>query len=274
MYRVVVAVLFAARIARADGLLDETYLHPVDAFTAHTLRAGELVYAQPLSPFPGWGWIGVTDDITVEVDITPLLGGLFEEPHLPVPSCNVRWRFWNGGRSGASFALEAMGQYLWHPYKQEELDHLVVTREHLGGFVHVNASVPVGDRAWIHLSAGASYQRSYEVTNRDREVAFGQTFVDLVSPDASLGIDVRAHRRLSLHATGSYGSTFIYSDNEPRKWQLGYGMRVAPFLDSSVGFLHAMRLELVALVMYRPDARELAAIYLPIYPYVYWQWHP
>jgi hypothetical protein len=47
--------------------------------------------------------------------------------------------------------------------------------------------------------------------------------------------------------------------------------RVAPFLGARAGVLRDLRVELVALVLYRPDAREVAALYLPILPYAYWQ---
>nr|HEX4317664.1 hypothetical protein [Kofleriaceae bacterium] len=46
---------------------------------------------------------------------------------------------------------------------------------------------------------------------------------------------------------------------------------MAPFLGARAGVLRDLRVELVALVLYRPDAREVAALYLPILPYAYWQ---
>lgn len=269
-------LLFAALalpgVAKADGLLDETYLHPLDAFTARTLRAGEVLYAQPPSPFPGWAQVGITDWLTLEIDLTPLIGGLFEDPHLPVPSENVRVQLYDGGRARPSFAVEVMGQYLWRPYDQEDLDHLRVTREGLGGFARATTSIPIGEHSWIHASIGASYQHSYAISNKDRTTSYTRVFEDHVDPDASLSLDWRVRRWVSLHLTGSYGATFVYSDNQPRKWQLGYGMRIAPFVGSSFGVLRTLRFELAALAMYRPDVRETAAIYLPLIPYAYWQW--
>ncbi|MFT3698355.1 MAG: hypothetical protein QM831_34750 [Kofleriaceae bacterium] len=266
------ATLLVSSVASGDGLLDEVYTHPLDAFTAQTLHAGEVLYAQPPFPVPGWAEVGITDRVTIEIDMTPLIGGLFVDPHLPVPSENVRVQLFDGGRQWPSVAVEVMGQYLWNLYDQEDLDHLLVRRKGLGGFAHVNASVPIGEHSWIHASVGASYQHYYVVENVDRDTSHAGVFHDHVDPDASLSIDWRVRRWISLHATGSYGSTFVYSDNEPRKWQLGYGMRIAPLLGSSWAVLRDLRLELVALVMDRPDAKEVVALYVPILPYAYWQW--
>lgn len=266
------ATVFASHVAFADGLLDETYTHPLDAFTAQTLHAGEVLISQPPFPVPGWAELGITDRVTIELDLTPLIGGLFVDPHLPVPSENIRVKLFDGGRDAPSVVIEVMGQYLWNLYDQEDLEHLLVRRKGLGGFAHVNASVPIGEHSWIHASVGASYQHDYIVANQDRTTAHAATFHDHVDPDASLSVDWRVARWISLHITASYGSTFVYSDNEPRKWQLGYGMRIAPLLGCHAGILRDLRLELAALVMYRADARETVALYVPILPYAYWQW--
>lgn len=260
-----VCVWAFATPAVADGLQDEAFLHPLDAFTAQTLRAGEVFLAQPISPLPGWAQVGVTDWLTVEIDLTAIVGGLIESPHVPVPSTDVRWRVRDG------FALEGMVQYLSAELAQEDLEHLVVRRQGLGGFLHANASIEVARHLWLHASAGVSYQNWFEVESQRRTIEHGATFEHLISPDVSLAFDWRVREWLSLNATGSYGATFVYSDNQPRKVQLAYGARVAPFLWTHVGILHDLRVELAAVVMYRPDAREVAALYLPILPYVYWQ---
>ncbi len=268
---VLVIVAWSAS-ARADGLQDEVYLHPLDAFTAQTLHAGEVLYAQPVSPLPGWAQVGVTDDLTTEVDVTALLGGFFIAPHLPVPSFNVRYRVRDGGRARASIAVEGMAQYLWHPYAQEDFPTFRLVRDKLGGFLHVNASVPVAEHLWLHLSAGASYADLLAVQNLGRAGSHQRVFRDLVSPDVSVSLDERWTPWLSVHATASYGATFVYADNQPRKLQLAYGLRIAPLRHSTHAILRDLRLELAALVLYRPDARELQALYIPLLPYAYWQW--
>lgn len=248
--------------AHAD-LLDETFLHPLDGFTAYTLRAGEVLYAQPAAPVPGWAQIGVTDELTVEVDLTALVGGFFQAPYAPVPSENIRYRLTD------HVAVEVMGQYLWRTFRQEDLDHLLVERKGFGGFAHVNASFPLGGGVTLHGSAGVSFQHEFRIANKDmRDV----TFHDHFDPDGSLAIDWRIARWLALAASASYGSTFVYSDVQPRKWQFTYGPRFAPFIGLRPGILRDLRIELTAIAIYRPDIQELAAVYIPFFPYVYWQW--
>ena len=87
-----------------------------------------------------------------------------------------------------------------------------------------------------------------------------------------ISLDDRWKPWLSVHVTASYGATFVYSDNEPRKVELAYGFRVAPFRYARRAILRDLRLEVAALVLYRPDARSLQALYIPLLPYAYWQW--
>jgi hypothetical protein len=76
------------------GIQNDIFLHPADGFTAYTLKKNEFVYCQsPFTlPFPSWAWWGITDKITAEIDLLPLVGGLFQEPNLPVPSFNFRFK--------------------------------------------------------------------------------------------------------------------------------------------------------------------------------------
>ena len=52
------------------GLQNDIYLHPLNSNTAYTLKKGECVYNQaPASlPLPSWGWVGITDWLTAEID--------------------------------------------------------------------------------------------------------------------------------------------------------------------------------------------------------------
>lgn len=262
-----------ARDARAEGLIDEVMLHPLDSFTADTLPAGTVVYNQsPLSlPLPSWAWIGVTDWMTAEIDLLPLLGGFAIEPHVPVPSLNVRVRLLDGRTHRIGLALEVMGQHLWRSHDQES-GILRVTRRGTTLWARLNASIPiVARRLRAHLSAGATWAHSIEYAHTDEP---GIMYQDLVSPDVSVSVDWRAHRRLSLHATGSYGTTFVFSDNQPRKWELAYGLRVAPFLDSGWGFARTFRIELAAIVTQYADLQTGYRLYVPLLPYVYWQFDP
>ena len=272
---VLVAAVASARdasAARTTGLLDEAMLHPLDSFTADTLPAGTVVYNQsPLSlPLPSWAWIGVTDWLTVEVDLLPLLGGFAIEPNLPVPSLDLRVRLLDGRTHRIGVALEAMGQHLWRSLDQES-GLLRVTRRGPTLWARVNASVPIAPRLRAHLSAGATWAHSIEYARMDEP---GVAYQDLVSPDASVAVDWRAHRRLSVHATGSYGTTFVYSDNQPRKWELAYGVRIAPFLDSRWSLVRTLRIELAAIVTQYADLQTGYRLYVPLLPYVYWQFKP
>ena len=87
-----------------------------------------------------------------------------------------------------------------------------------------------------------------------------------------MGFDWRASPWISLHATASYGSTFIYLDNVPRKLEVVYGFRVAPFFWSDWAVLRCFRVEAPGFYMYFPTAREGAGFVVPFLPYLYWQW--
>ena len=273
---VTLALVPAAARAEASrtGLLDETMLHPMDGFTGYTLKQGEFIYNQsPLTlPLPSWAWWGVTDWLTAEIDLLPLLGGFFIEPHLPVPSFNFRFRLRDGGADGPSLAFETMVQHLWNPLDQEDLEHLRVRRVGTQWFGRVNLSQRLVHRLRVHVSLGVTFSEDFLVENKERPVYRGAHIRNAVNPDASLSFDFRAKPWLSLHATGSYGTTFVYSDNQPRKWEVAYGFRLAPFYASRYGVLRTMRLEAPALWIYRPDARESVLLAIPILPYFYWQW--
>ena len=264
-------VLVLAVPARADGLIDETMLHPLDAFTGYTLAKNEIIYNQsPLTlPLPSWMWWGVTDRLTVEIDTLPLIGGLFIDPHLPVPSINARVGLVRGGADRIAIAVEGMVQHLWQEHVQEDLDTIRVVRRGTSVFARVNVSIPLHRRFRIHASAGATWARSLRLENPMRGLA--SEYTDAVSPDGSLALDVRVAPWLSVHATGSYGTTFVYSDNQPRKWQGAYGFRVAPARHSSWRILRTLRLEFAALFMFRPSVDNRQILPIPVLPYLYWQ---
>lgn len=270
------AFLLAAPAAAAGprGLGVEPELHPLDGFTAETLRAGEVFYAQSPAtlPLPSWAFIGVTDWLTVEVDLLPLLGGFFVEPHLPVPSVDLRFRLLEKRGFRPGVALETMVQYLYGTNVQEHSPNLVVTREALSWFARVNVSQPLGRGFTAHGSFGFTLAESIKIENRDRMTYHGRHHRWTASPDASIALGWHASRRLALFATASYGTTFTFLDNVPRKLQATYGLRVAPFVASRYSILRTLRVELAAIHMYFPDARESMSLPLPIWPYFYWQW--
>ena len=256
------------RCSSDAGLATDVMLHPGDGFTAYTLCKNQLIYNQylwtiPVTPFIWWG---VTDWLTVELDTEAYLGGLFIEPHLPIPSFDVRLRLYGDARSQFALAYETMIQHLWSPI--EQLDEPIrIERAGTSWFHHVNASVRVADATYLHASAGATFSRALVL--EDPHSGRRRSFRDLVSPDASLTLDWRVSPRISLHASASYGSTFTYLDNVPRKLQAAVAVRVAPFYAARHGFLRRMRFELASLLWHFPDIGTSAWI-PPIFPYVYW----
>jgi len=257
------------------GIQNDIMLHPADAFTGYTLKKNEFVYNQsPFTlPLPSWAWWGITDKITMEIDLLPLVGGFFQEPHLPVPSFNFRFKLNEAINKQPQLAFETMFQYLWQTQNQSDLEELFVERQ--GGwsfFNRINASGKLGRKTFIHSSAGITYTQNLLVHNNDSMNYVGKFFKHTINPDFSLSIDYRWRPWISTHFTSSYGTTFVYLDNIPRKYQLSYGFRVAPFYQSRFGILRCFRAELIGLYIYMPDSKSAIKQELPIFPYFYWQW--
>ncbi len=246
------------------GLIDEHMLHPLDSFTGDTFRKGEWFYAQPPVLLPGWALWGLTDGVTVELDFTAWVIG--------VPDMNVRVRLWE--RGPLRLASETMAFYI--SAKIGDLDgddeHLLYERPGIGGYSRLNVSWNLSGRVALHLSGGGSYSRSLTIANEGRPESLSRSFNDYVEPVASVGFDVRLFPWLSLNAAGSYGETFVYFENHPRKYQATYGFRLAPFYNNKYAFLKHVRIELAGIYTSFPDIRETRSTYAPIYPYIYWQW--
>jgi len=275
------ALSFAGPSALAEGaaplgLLDETMLHPVDAFTGSTLRAGEIIYNQSVAslPLPSWAMVGVTDWLTVNVDFVSILGGLAIEPHYPLPSINMRFRLAEADGLLPDLAFEAMYFRLWEPF-EDQLDPKNTVRLERDGataFARVNATWPLSAHARVHASTGLTWTEYIRIENRNREVLRGRTIRNGFNPDASLAFDWRPLPWMSLHISASYGSTFVYLDLVPRKAEIAYGARFAPFYLARGGFLRALRVEAAAFAMYFRDAEEWLFLPVPVYPVLYWQW--
>ncbi len=77
---------------------------------------------------------------------------------------------------------------------------------------------------------------------------------------------------MSLHVTGSYGTTFVNLNNIPMKQQISYGFRIAPFYKNQWGFLRTFRAELIGYHIYLTDNNESIESFVPIFPYFYCQW--
>ena len=258
-----------------DALQSETFLHPADGFTAFTLKKNEFVYNQsPFTlPMPSWAWWGITDKITAEIDLLPLLGGFFQEPHLPVPSFNFRFKLNEQKEFVPTIAFETMYQYLWRTQNQSDEDNLRIERQ--GGnswYNRFNFSWKSKDNFYIHFSTGFAYTENLLIENKDTVNYKGKFFDRTINPDISISLDWRPKAWLTCHFTTSYGTTFVYLDSIPRKYQVSYGFRIAPFYQNRFGIVRTLRAELIGFYMSMPDAQEKIQSVIPIFPYLYWQW--
>lgn len=255
-------ILFA-QSDTTKSLINETMLHPADAFTGYVYKKGEWGYNQALTPYPSWAWWGITDKITAELDLEAWLGG--------VPSFNFRIGILKQKDFIPTIAYETMFQYLnREDFDQfHNLDYLNVSRNGLNWYNHINMSWKVGSKYHIHLSGGATYAEYLQISNNDSLNYVGKEFKDLVSPDFSLAFGWRFKDWISFHSSVSYGSTFLYADNIARKQQFVLATRIAPFVKSKKGFFNSFRFELAFLYANFPDANQ--SIAGPI-GFLYWQW--
>lgn len=254
------------------GLQTDTYLHPVNSNTAYTLKKGELVYNQAPQalPLPTWGWVGITDWLTAEIDFLPLVGGLLVKPNLPVPSFNFRFRLMHQKKFAPALAYETMVQYLYTEFDQSTNPYFSTYREKTSWYNHLNASWKLGSRFYIHAAVGCTYAQYLRLVNKDSTNYQEKIFKNNITPDFSIGFDYRL-KRISFHLTSSYGTTFNYIDNVPRKFEIMYGIRLAPFYKTKCGFLRTFRMEWAGFYDAFPDIGAKA--YVPLFiPYVYWQW--
>ena len=256
------------------GLQTEIFLHPADGFTAYTLKKGEFVYNQsPFTlPFPSWAWWGITDNITAEIDLLPLIGGLFQEPNLPVPSFNFRLKLINQNKLIPSIAFETMYQHLWNEITQSYQPNAIVSRKGNSWYNHLNFSWKIISKLYTHLSIGATYVENLYFSNNDSLNLIEKFYPKSFTPDFSLSIDYRWKPWISILATDSYGTTFVYLDNIPRKQQFSYGFRIAPFYKNRWGILRTFRAEFIGYNIYLPDINKSIKSNIPIFPYFYWQW--
>lgn len=258
------------------GLQNDIYLHPADGFTAYTLKKNEFVYNQsPFTlPFPSWAWWGITDRITAEIDLLPLIGGLFQDPHLPVPSFNFRFKIVDQKKLMPTIAFETMYQYLWNENAQVDDDNLWITRKGHSWYNRFNFSWKLGETNHIHFSGGMTYSQNLLFQTKDTINSVSKQHYNSITPDFSLSFDSRPLSWLSYHITASYGTTFVYLDNIPRKYQLSYGFRVAPFWKLKPTILNSFRIEFIGFYMTFPDVPGTVQSIVPIFPYFYWQWTP
>ena len=274
---ILVLCIHVATFSQIDslrGIQTDIFLHPTDGFTAYTLKKNEFVYNQsPFTlPLPSWAWWGITDKITMEIDLLPLIGGLFQKPHLPVPSINFRFKLKDQNKFIPAIAFETMYQHLWNEVTQSDQPNAIVKRIGNSWYNRFNFSWKIKPKFHLHFSSGVTYVENLYFSNNDSINLIEKFYPTSITPDFNLSVDYRVKPWISCNATLSYGTTFVYLDNIPRKNQISYGFRIAPFYKNKHGFLKNFRAEFIGYVIHLPDINERIESILPIFPYLYWQW--
>ncbi|MDG1483455.1 MAG: hypothetical protein P8R54_27945 [Myxococcota bacterium] len=259
---------------RQNPIKDDAYLHPVDSITPYTLNKGEWIYAQSIQtlPFPSWTFVGVTDNLTAQIDLLPWVFGYFSELKKPIPSLNFRYRFNSQSGLVPTIAVEAMFVHFWDTF--ERFDTPSITMWEKGTYLHLKPVVGyrIKENWGINLSLGVDYIGELTMRNNDPNNPQSELFTNSWNPNLSIGLDYRPSNWISYHIGYTYGSTFTFLENIPRKQQLNYGFRMAPFYKNKAGVLRNMRIELVAINGYFADIDARQSLPIPVFPYFYWQW--
>lgn len=259
---------------KVNPLLDDVYLHPIDIITPYTLKKGEWVYAQSIQtlPFPSWAFVGITDKLTAQIDLLPWLFGSFSDLRRPIPSFNLRYRFNEQKGLVPTIGVEAMFVHFWDTLERFDTPTLTVWEN--GSYFHLKPSIgySINNKIYINLSAGVDYIGELILQNNESENENSKTFTNSWNPNFSFGIDHRSSNWISYHIGYTYGSTLTFLENVPRKHQITYGFRMAPFYRNKYGILRNMRVELLAINGFFPDIDAQQIFPIPLFPYFYWQW--
>ncbi len=259
---------------KTNSLKDDVYLHPIDIITPYTLKQGEWIYAQSIQtlPFPSWAFVGITNKFTVQIDLLPWLFGVFSDMKKPIPSLNFRYRINKQKGLIPTIAFETMFVYFWDTLQRIETQSISIWEK--GSYFHFKPVIGYKIRNnWnINISAGIDFIGKLIMQNNETINFQTKTFNNCWNPNFSIGIGYRPSDWISYHIGYTYGSTLTYLENIPRKSQLTYGFRLAPFYKSRLGILRNLRIELVAINAYFADVKAKQSFPIPIFPYFYWQW--
>lgn len=258
-------VLIVTGLHAESNLTSEPLLHPGDSFTTDVFQKDGWQYGQPIIPAPGWAFWGVSDKLTVELDF---MAWLFNIP-------DVNFRYALSSNPDNSLAIETMLLSFNNLPKDLNFDD---SKEHL--FIHRHGTGAYSRLIWgrkfddwsIYSSLGVSYAENYRIENHDRPVYHGKAYRNLIEPVYSISAVHRKSEYVIGYINASYGETFVFEENRPRKNQLTYGFTIAPWAHSPTAFLRNLRMDFTALFIYYPDAKEYYTLPIPILPYLYWQW--
>lgn|SRR5690606_27533014 len=261
-------------VREPNSIKDDAYLHPIDCITPYTLKKGEWIYAQSIQtlPFPSWAFVGITDQLTAQIDLLPWIIGAFSDLKRPIPSLNFRYRFQEQKGLIPTIAIETMFVHFWDTLQRLETSSLTMWEN--GSYFHFKPIIgyQIKNKWNINLSAGVDYIDEFIMHNNDSLNFQTKTFSNSWNPNFSIGIDYRPSNWISYHIGYTYGSTLTYLENIPRKIQFTYGFRIAPFYKNRFGILRNMRIELVAINGYFSDINKKQSFPIPVFPYFYWQW--
>jgi hypothetical protein len=257
-----------------NGLQTDVFLHPGDQPTGYTLKKHEWIYGQSPTtlPFPSWAMVGLSDKVTMELDLLPFFLGFLTPSHLPMPSTNIRIRLLEQSGIRPESAIEIMAFHLWDTIKRYDDKDLLLRMKGTGAFIRSNNSWEVKSNFYLHTSVGFVYQKDLWMSNKDNANPESVYYNSQITLDYSLGLDWRPYKRISFYVMYAHGSTFSYVENIPHKTQFNYGFRLAPFYKNKHLFFKCMRVEMVALFTNFPDINVKKELALPIYGYIYWQW--
>ena len=251
-------------------LNNDTYLHPIDANTPYTLKRGEWFYAQSYQtlPLPGWAFVGLTDKLTLQLDLTPIIGGFFVEPHYPLPSISLRYKIFDQKNIKPTFSIESQFFHIWQSLERFEVDGINLYQE--GSYFHFKTMFGYGlGPLYLDFSIGFDYINKMWW---EKDSIIINTLTQNLNPNYSVSISYRPSKWISYHIATSYGATLTYFENAPRKRQFSYGVRIAPFYRNRFGILRNMRIELISVNAWFNDIDKYSGFPLPLYPLLYWQW--
>ncbi|MEO0151731.1 MAG: hypothetical protein ABIL89_02135 [candidate division WOR-3 bacterium] len=161
--------------------------------------------------------------------------------------------------------------YFWDILKRFETSTMTVWEK--GAYFHFKPSLGYKiDQLFVNFSLGVDYIDEMILQNNNVNSFQIKIFLKTLNPNYAIGLDYRPSKWISYHLAFNYGSTLTFLENVPRKIQITYGFRVAPFYKNKWSILRNLRVELVAINAYFPDVNAKEIFPIPIYPYLYWQW--
>ncbi len=255
---------------KTNPINDDTYLHPIDANTPYTLKKGEWFYAQSFQtlPLPGWAFVGLTDNLTLQFDLTPIIGGFFVEPHYPIPSVSLRYKIVSQKGAIPTFSIESQFFHIWQSLERFEVDKISLYQK--GSYFHIKTMFGYELKPlYFDFSIGVDYINKMWW---EKDGIVINTLTQNINPNYSIGISYRPSKWISYHIATSYGATLTYFENAPRKIQFSYGIRIAPFYKNRFRILRNMRIELISVNAWFNDIDKYSGFPLPLYPLFYWQW--